>query len=84
MPNFTHMTMLWGSFIDHDFTLTASNQTEGCGDNSLPCPTGVPGCISIPISQANPDDRLRDNPEVQCIPISRSKIENGQQVGTGF
>lgn len=81
-PNFTHMTMLWGSFIDHDFTLTVSNATQGCGTNDAPCPTDVPGCVSIPISQADPDDRLKNNQSVQCIPLSRSAIKNGEQVGT--
>lgn len=79
-PNFTHMTMLWGSYIDHDFTLTVSNQTEGCGTNDAPCPNNVPGCVSIPISQNNPDDRLRNNQSAQCIPLSRSEIRNGEQV----
>ena len=79
-PNFTHMTMAWGSFIDHDFTLTVSNQTEGCGTNNEPCPTDNPGCVSIPISQANPDDRLRFNQSVQCIPLSRSAQKYGEQV----
>ena len=78
-PNFTHMTMAWGSFIDHDFTLTASNQTEGCGTNNEPCPTN-PGCVSISISQANPDDRLRNNLSAQCIPLSRSAQMYGEQV----
>ena len=41
-PNFTRMTMLWGSFIDHHFTLTVSNQTEGCGTNNAPCSRNVP------------------------------------------
>lgn len=81
MPsNFSHMTMLWGAFIDHDFTLTLSNGTQGCGVNDAPCPDNVPGCVSIPISQMNPDDRLKDNPSVQCIPLSRSAIKNGEQV----
>ena len=79
-PNFTHMTMAWGSFIDHDFTLTVSNQTQGCGTNNAPCPNNVPGCVSIPISQANPDDRLRFNLTAQCIPLSRSAQKNGEQV----
>lgn len=79
-PNFTHMTMAWGSFIDHDFTLTVSNQTQGCGTNNEPCPTNNPGCVSIPISQANPDDRLRNNLSAQCIPLSRSAQKHGEQV----
>ena len=79
-PNFTHMTMAWGSFIDHDFTLTASNQTQGCGTNNEPCPTNNPGCVSISISQANPDDRLRNNLSAQCIPLSRSAQHYGEQV----
>ena len=83
-PNFTHMTMAWGSFIDHDFTLTASNQTQGCGTNNEPCPTNNPGCVSIPISQANPDDRLRNNLSAQCIPLSRSAQEYGEQVCFGW
>ncbi|XP_078362136.1 peroxidasin homolog [Oculina patagonica] len=79
-PNFTHMTMAWGSFIDHDFTLTASNMTQGCGTNNEPCPTNNPGCIGIPISQANPDDRLTTNLNVQCIPLSRSTQRDGEQI----
>lgn len=79
-PNFTHMTMAWGSFIDHDFTLTASNQTQGCGTNNAPCPTNIPGCVSISISQSNPDDRLRRNLTAQCIPLSRSAQKSGEQV----
>lgn len=79
-PNFTHMTMAWGSFIDHDFTLTASNQTQGCGTNNEQCPTNNPGCVSISISQANPDDRLKNNLSAQCIPLSRSAQKQGEQV----
>ena len=79
-PNFTHMTMAWGSFIDHDFTLTKSNQTQGCGTNNAPCPNNIPGCVSIPISQSKPDDRLRFNLTAQCIPLSRSAQNDGEQV----
>ncbi|KAJ7374149.1 hypothetical protein OS493_009487 [Desmophyllum pertusum] len=75
--NFTHVTMTWGQFLDHDITLTQGNETVECGNNSLPCRGPEVGCIGIDILQGN---ELRDNQSAVCMPLSRSAIKNGQQV----
>ena len=79
-PNFTHLTMTWGQFLDHDITLTEVEEVEegGCGTNDQVCPRR-PECISIDI---NPGDGLEVNPTFKCIPTSRSiRDSKGQQVG---
>jgi len=75
--NFTHMTMIWGQFLDHDITLTQLNESAECGNNSLPCRGPEEGCIGIDILQGN---ELRDNRSAVCIPLRRSAIKNGEQV----
>lgn len=75
--NFTHMTMTWGQFVDHDITSTQANESAHCGNNSVPCRGPEDGCISIEILQGN---ELKDNISVVCIPLRRSAIRNGEQV----
>lgn len=75
--NFTHMTMTWGQFLDHDITSTQDNETVECGNNSLPCKGPEEGCIGIDIFQGN---ELRDNRSAVCMPLRRSAIKNGEQV----
>ena len=75
--NFTHMTMAWGQFLDHDITLTQANEIVECGNNSLPCRGPEEGCIGIDILQGN---ELRDNRNAVCMPLRRSAMKNGEQV----
>ena len=35
--NFTHLTMTWGQFLDHDVTLTELPEDLDCGINNAPC-----------------------------------------------
>ena len=79
-PNFTHVTMTWGQFLDHDITLTQENNTADCGNNSLPCRGHDEGCISIDILKGN---ELKDNRSAVCIPLRRSAIQDGEQVSDG-
>lgn len=79
-PNFTHVTMTWGQFLDHHITLTQNNETVECGNNSLPCRGPDEGCIGIEILQGN---ELRDNQSAVCIPLRRSAIRDGEQVSHG-
>ena len=83
-PDFTHITMTWGQFLDHDITLTELTPLPAgvdCGVNNEPCIRDRPECIGIDISQANPDDRLRFNQSALCIPVRRSFVNPaGQQV----
>ncbi|PFX31144.1 Peroxidasin [Stylophora pistillata] len=76
-PNFTHVTMTWGQFLDHDIALTQENNTVDCGNNSLPCWGHEEGCIGIDILQGN---ELKDNRSSICIPLRRSAIQDGEQV----
>ena len=78
-PNFTHVTMTWGQFIDHDIALTEMVLAE-CGNNEEACPLRPKECIGIDIR--SPNLRLRFNPEFKCIPLRRSSQDkNGEQVG---
>ena len=82
--NFTHVTMTWGQFLDHDVTLTeftvGVNPQTDCGGSFEPCPSRVekPNCIGVDITQGN---NLISFPNVKCTPLSRSEQnEDGQQV----
>ena len=83
-PDFTHLTMTWGQFLDHDITLTELAPLPvgvDCGVNNEPCIRNIPECNGIDISQSNPDDRLRFNQSAQCIPFRRSFVNHaGEQV----
>lgn len=77
-PNFTHVTMTWGQFIDHDIALTEMELAE-CGNNEEPCPVRPEECIGIDITEKNL--RLNFNPEFKCIPLRRSnRDKNGDQI----
>lgn len=76
-PNFTHMTMTWGQFLGHDFVLTQSNKSAQCGNNSQPCKGPREGCSGIDIL---PGNELDANRTVVCIPLTRSAIQNGEQI----
>lgn len=67
-PNFTHVTMTWGQFLDHDLTLTPLVPGVECGVQDKPC-EDIPGCTSLPIPSNVP---LIDNVTVQCIPLRRA------------
>lgn len=75
--DFTHLTMIWGQFLDHDISLTKLNDSVDCGNNSLPCRGPEEGCIGIEILQGN---ELKDNRSAVCMPLRRSAIKNGEQV----
>ena len=75
-PSFTHLTMTWGQFLDHDITLTPMTEVE-CGINNEPCPQRA-GCIGIDIL---PGNKLRGSQNARCIPLRRSEqTEAGEQV----
>lgn len=76
-PNFTHMTMTWGQFIDHDITLTELTPGVECGTNNEPC-VQRPGCFGIDIERVA--DQLSSNTSAQCIPLRRSLNLQGEQV----
>ena len=76
-PNFTHITMTWGQFLDHDIVFTQSNESVECGNNSLPCRGPQEGCIGIDIL---PGNELRTNRTAVCMPLRRSAIKDGEQV----
>lgn len=76
-PNFTHMTMTWGQFLDHDITLTELIPDPDCGVNNAQCPIKT-GCIGIDIQSS---DQLLGNRNAQCIPLRRSlQNDYGDQV----
>jgi len=80
-PAFTHLTMTWGQFLDHDITLTEMEEVD-CGSNqNEPCPQR-PGCIGIDILPGQfPSQLLRFNQSVRCINLRRSARDgNGDQV----
>ena len=88
-PEFTHLTMTWGQFVDHDVTLTElAELPEGvsCGTNTAPCP--IPSgnqidCFGINIHL--PQFALEGLPTAQCIPLRRSaRTLDGQQVSFAF
>ena len=79
-PDFTHLTMTWGQFLDHDITLTPMTEVE-CGINNEPCPQRA-GCIGIDIPS---DQRLQFNESAECIPLRRSEQdEAGEQVSSNL
>ena len=80
LPNFTHMTMTWGQFIDHDITLTELTPNVECGNNTTPC-GNQEGCIVISLHNLKKKERLRFNRSANCIPLRRSFRRNGEQVG---
>ena len=79
--NFTHITMTWGQFLDHDVTLTELTPNVECGSNGEPCLTNNDDCIGIPLNGNNGNDRLEFNLTADCIPLRRSLRVDSQQVG---
>lgn len=82
--NFTHVTMTWGQFMDHDVTLTeftvGVNPQVDCGGPLHPCPSlaSKPDCFGVNITIGND---LLNKPQVRCTPLSRSeRNEAGEQV----
>ena len=76
-PDFTHLTMTYGQFLDHDITLTKLTQGVECGINNEPCPQN-PDCINIDIPVG---EELQFNQTAKCIPLPRSfRDEDGEQV----
>ena len=79
--NFTHLTMTWGQFIDHDVTLTELTPNTECGINNAPCEQ-IPNCTNIKIPNG---EELLFNQSAQCIPLIRSFLNNnGDQVSRVF
>ena len=77
-PDFTHLTMTWGQFIDHDVTLTELTPGVNCGINDAPCPAVDGNCIGITIEEGQ---NLAFNQSAQCIPLARSfRDADGNQV----
>ena len=77
-PDFTHLTMTWGQFVDHDVTLTVLTPNVDCGINDAPCVINIESCTGIDIE---PDQRLAFNESAQCIPLVRSaRNAYGEQV----
>ena len=79
-PIFTHVTMTWGQFIDHDVTLTELTPNVECGNNTTPC-VNQEGCIVISLHNLKKKERLEFNRSANCIPLKRSFRRNGEQVG---
>lgn len=76
-PNFTHVTMTWGQFLDHDLTLTQLVPDVDCGVQEKPC-IDIKGCTNIEIPATAP---LVNNQSAQCIPLRRaSQNEEGEQL----
>ena len=77
VPDFTHLTMTWGQFLDHDITLTELTQGVECGINNETCSQN-PDCVNIDIPVG---EELQFNQTAKCIPLPRSlRNENGEQV----
>ena len=88
-PEFTHLTMTWGQFLDHDVTLTElAELPEGisCGTNNAPCPVASGNqidCLGIDIDLTQ--FPLEGLSTAQCIPLRRSaRTSDGQQVSSAF
>ena len=79
-PIFTHVTMTWGQFIDHDVTLTELTPNVECGNNTTPC-VNQEGCIGISLDNLKEKERLEFNRSANCIPLKRSFRKKGEQVG---
>ena len=86
-PNFTHLTMTWGQFVDHDVTLTEPTplpENVTCGTNEAACVVDGQNCIGIDIihpSPFGPSQMLGGLPTAKCIPLTRStRTPEGQQV----
>ena len=76
-PNFTHVTMTWGQFLDHDLTLTQLVPDVECGVNNAPCEE-ITGCTNLDILEG---DELLNNRSARCIPLRRAKqSKDGEQV----
>ncbi|XP_015755474.1 PREDICTED: thyroid peroxidase-like [Acropora digitifera] len=86
-PNFTHLTMTWGQFVDHDVTLTETTplpENVTCGTNEAACVVDGQNCIGVDIihpSPFGPSQVLGGLPTAKCIPLTRStRTPEGQQI----
>ena len=86
-PDFTHLTMTWGQFLDHDVTLTELTplpENVTCGTNEAACVVDGQNCIGVDIihpSPFGPSQKLGGLPTAKCIPLRRStRTPEGEQV----
>ena len=86
-PAFTHLTMTWGQFLDHDVTLTELTplpENVTCGTNDAPCVVDSFNCAGVDIIDPvsfGPSQKLGGLPSAQCIPLRRStRTPEGEQV----
>lgn len=86
-PAFTHLTMTWGQFLDHDVTLTELTplpENVTCGTNEAACVVDGQNCIGVDIihpSPFGPSQTLGGLPTAKCIPLRRStRTPEGEQI----
>lgn len=79
-PHFTVMLAVWGQFLDHDVTATASNQ--GQDGEPIECCTNVdlkhPECFTVPLGSGDP---YFDDYKIDCMNFVRSAPAPTNQLG---
>jgi len=67
----SHMFMIWGQFIDHDFDLFAEYETSLCEETCDLVKT-CPFCFPIMVSPYDPVFGAKGPNKAKCLPITRS------------
>ena len=67
----SHIFMLWGQFIDHDFDLTAEFETSIC-EETCEFEDTCPFCYPITVSQNDQVFGIRGPNKGMCLPLTRS------------